>query len=495
LLTGQPPFPQGTAREKLDLHVTDSPLRLRDLRSEVPDAIVSIVAKMMAKLPEDRFQNVAEIVLAFDGWLPRRTRNRRKRTLLAAAAALGLAAAAMAIAYWLSPGRGGDNQPASMAQQIKTKEAPNPKVDLAKAGEVRRWIGHGNAPVRRILIARDGATAWSVADDFRCWDFATGTTRASATPSQITWVYHPQYLLPDVVKKETIIINGPWYAKDHHREKSEMSWTYKLGYFGAATPSVTVANSQWHEELLSLGGQLLTTDGATGYLRFHDPGTLKILRSLGPGPNRYYQASPFPDGRRLLTGSDDGVTRIWDLNTGEIAGHLPQQSGPISCVDVSPDGCYALTASFSDGQLKVWNVKTKSVQWKLEGQVGRTAAACFMHDGRIVLSYGRAGGIRLFDLQSGVETKVLQTPETATTWAWVAPLKDGRHLVTASSDANLRLWDLSTARELYRARVDIAVVSLAVTPDGQQVLLGSDKGEIVQWRLPIPTPNDGAPRE
>ncbi|GBD35654.1 Serine/threonine-protein kinase PknB [bacterium HR36] len=65
-LTGQVPFPGDTAMEKLVKHLTEEPRPLRELRPEVPEALADIIHRLMAKAPEDRFQNPAELLAALE---------------------------------------------------------------------------------------------------------------------------------------------------------------------------------------------------------------------------------------------------------------------------------------------------------------------------------------------------------------------------------------------------------------------------------------------
>jgi serine/threonine protein kinase len=65
-LTGQPPFPEGTVAQKLIWHHTRSPQPIRELRPDVPEGVVAVVVKMMAKAPKQRYQSLAEVVRALD---------------------------------------------------------------------------------------------------------------------------------------------------------------------------------------------------------------------------------------------------------------------------------------------------------------------------------------------------------------------------------------------------------------------------------------------
>lgn len=66
LLTGRPPFPKGSALEKLVKHFGSNPEPLKDLRPEVPKDLDRVVSRMMAKDPSDRFQTPAEVAQALN---------------------------------------------------------------------------------------------------------------------------------------------------------------------------------------------------------------------------------------------------------------------------------------------------------------------------------------------------------------------------------------------------------------------------------------------
>ncbi len=67
MLTGRPPFPEGTVLQKLLAHQGDPPPDVRELRPDVPDLLATILATMLAKRPEDRFQTPVELSAALTG--------------------------------------------------------------------------------------------------------------------------------------------------------------------------------------------------------------------------------------------------------------------------------------------------------------------------------------------------------------------------------------------------------------------------------------------
>lgn len=62
LLTGQAPVPEGTAARKLHHHQHVAPLDPRPLNPEIPDDIAAVLARMMAKSPEDRYQRAEDLL-------------------------------------------------------------------------------------------------------------------------------------------------------------------------------------------------------------------------------------------------------------------------------------------------------------------------------------------------------------------------------------------------------------------------------------------------
>src|SRR5205809_450245 len=68
LLTGRSPFKDGTIAQKLLYHQVQLPEPVRSFRPEVPDELVRIIDRMLAKDPAERYQTPADVVLALDPW-------------------------------------------------------------------------------------------------------------------------------------------------------------------------------------------------------------------------------------------------------------------------------------------------------------------------------------------------------------------------------------------------------------------------------------------
>jgi serine/threonine-protein kinase len=69
LLAGRPPFPCTSIGEKLLKHQSQDPVPLEHLRPGLPPGVIAIVRKLMAKLPEDRFQTPAALAQVLESGL------------------------------------------------------------------------------------------------------------------------------------------------------------------------------------------------------------------------------------------------------------------------------------------------------------------------------------------------------------------------------------------------------------------------------------------
>ncbi len=86
LLTGDPPFPNGTAMKKILRHQKEEPVPIDEIRPDLPLGLAPIIRRMMSKKPEDRYQTPAAVAMALKPFcradrflLPRLNREARQR--------------------------------------------------------------------------------------------------------------------------------------------------------------------------------------------------------------------------------------------------------------------------------------------------------------------------------------------------------------------------------------------------------------------------------
>ena len=69
LLTGQPPFKDGSLAQRILKHQTVMPEDIRELRPDCPEELVKICFKMIQKDPKDRYQSARQVADMFEAWL------------------------------------------------------------------------------------------------------------------------------------------------------------------------------------------------------------------------------------------------------------------------------------------------------------------------------------------------------------------------------------------------------------------------------------------
>ena len=104
-----------------------------------------------------------------------------------------------------------------------------------------------------------------------------------------------------------------------------------------------------------------------------------------------WSASFAPDGKRLLTASEDGTARLWDAQTGAPLKVLSGHRRPLRFAAFSPDGRRVVTTSL-DRTARVWNAETGEAVAILEGHGDTVSRAAFSPDGRL-----RCDGLRRRD--------------------------------------------------------------------------------------------------
>ncbi len=176
MLSGKPVFEGATAQTVARQHLYDTPRRLRTLRTDVPPALETVVARALAKTPAERWTSGAEIAAALEsGDVPAFRAGRRRGRWLA----LGGAVAAAATAVLVLRGARGDRPVDPALVAVAPFDVLAPELQLWREGlvdvvarnldgagairivaptiAVRRWEGRADAPSARLLGRRTGA--------------------------------------------------------------------------------------------------------------------------------------------------------------------------------------------------------------------------------------------------------------------------------------------------------------------------------------------------
>jgi WD40 repeat protein len=241
-----------------------------------------------------------------------------------------------------------------------------------------------------------------------------------------------------------------------------------------------------------------------------------------------------PDSRKIAVGYDNPnlnpeVTSIYDAATGELCAELQVGSVTSQVLAWHPDGI-RLAIGSTDPRIQIWNVITKQKVASLEGHVQQVTNLSFHPDGQLLASCGWEGVCRFWNpstgrqvmqsssftppfffsrdgqwfgaIGTGDEGKRLEAASPSEYRTIVSSLgagkdyyldgavsPDGRLVAFAtvnpeqSADDGVRVWDLSSWRELAFLPIGTTYCVL-FQPDGRELITcGAGTGRLLRWPI------------
>ncbi|MEQ8238866.1 MAG: caspase family protein [Cyclobacteriaceae bacterium] len=234
-------------------------------------------------------------------------------------------------------------------------------------------------------------------------------------------------------------------------------------------------------------GKYLLTAGADGKAILWDVATGKLIREFVGHRDVIFNVTFSTDQKSIATGSWDGTAKVWDLQSGELKQTLLfEQSAPyklkfynndiylliagldktlklweidsktevrnflghtdiIHDFDIAPDNKMVASASW-DGKVKFWDISNGLQAARMSDHEGPVYATTFSHDGMQVATAGLDRDIRIRNAVNGtVEKKLVGHVASVTSLEFSS---DNAMLVSASEDGMVKVWDVTSGKEL-----------------------------------------------
>gem|GEM_PF-1808948 len=176
-----------------------------------------------------------------------------------------------------------------------------------------------------------------------------------------------------------------------------------------------------------------------------------------------------PEGSRLATGSEDNMTRLWDVETGKQRWQLKDDS-PVNALAFSPDGRMLATGS-ENNTIRLWNVETGKQRWQLKDDSPVNTLA-FSPDGSRLATGCYNNTASLWNVENGSKLHLLNHGGAVNA---VAFSPDGSTLATGCEDNYARLWYVQNGTVRWERKHDYTISALNFSPDGEMLAVASDK--------------------
>jgi WD40 repeat protein len=189
------------------------------------------------------------------------------------------------------------------------------------------------------------------------------------------------------------------------------------------------------------------------------------------------------DGRRLVTASEQGGVRIWDVRNPS-SPHLVallHVTPPLSSARFSPNGRFVVTAGGAGAQ--IWRAAPRAKQ--PVASFGTDAnMAVFSPDGRLVGS-AAADGLHLWSVRSERPVGKLALRAGRRTFVAVAFSRDGSR-IAAVSGSTASVWSVPAGRRLTEMHnpLQTKLWDVDFRPDDRQVITADNRGLAQVWRMP-----------
>jgi serine/threonine-protein kinase len=490
LLTGTVPFARSESWATVWAHMNTPPPRLTEFRAGLPPAAEVVLARAMAKSPQDRFPSCRAFADAF-------------RTALSTGRlpAPPPSTAGFATAGATKIGATRANTVTADAASVRGTTVGMPGTQSRRR---RRLIALASA-----VLACAGVTAALAVPRLTGSAAPAGNTGLSAGASLfgLAGVFTP----PTVAERwqeATSVAFSPDGKTLAVGLTTGAASSYQASTFGGETYLFNVATGKQSAVLPDAGGtdafspdgNLLAASGGTGqrivYLAKDGAADHAVALSTLPGSGgQPIKALAFsPSGRLLAADDTSGGFYLWSVATGQPAGTEITGQSATTAFAFSPGG--GTIAVAGAGAISLWDTRIGSIMASItvpgSGLVGPMA---YSSDGKLLAAALPGGRIGLWNATTHAPLGTLQDTGSQGAAA-VAISPDSQMLAVGDVNGKTYLWNLRTGKLTavltnpagpvppgLDAQTLYAVDSVAFSPDGRALATSDTDGSAYVWRV------------
>jgi serine/threonine protein kinase len=467
LLTGQPPFPAGTAFQKYMAHVDRAPQSVAELRKDLPPGLPPIVERMMAKLPALRFQTPMDVAQALvpiinSAASPETQRDKTdKPGALQPSRLVTIPAPPEAFQPEIDERAPADPLPARTRGRVKRKRGSRSSKSIA------RRIGGllSEHKIKLVLLAL----------------LAGAIILGRSVAYRIEWIY-PSGLYP-IGEYEPVAGPIKSVAFSGDGEKIVAGGDGGVLNLWNRTSGRRV---DFGENPTPISRVAISSDGA--YVAAATEGGIGLWEAKVGGQHWRCDASRCNtvafvlNNQIFCAGSESPAAFVVEKSDGKLVAEPIQGTASQAYeVAIAPGAKYFLLGG-QDGKLQLRGVDRVIQTWdSLRGQI----LACWLSpDGKRALSIGTGGYVCIWDLTNTRAPRPgsFACGASGGTIAAAAFSPDGERMIVADGKV-IELWDIAGTKRLADFPVQSRVHCLAFHPNGIEAIAGNDDGVVRRWRL------------
>lgn len=344
LLTGQPPFSRGNAREIMNQHMNASPASLRTLRPDIPGDLDSIVLSMLAKDPGDRPNDAGSLAAMLRATLrsggPAVGQSAPPPVTTSARTAPAVDAESTRTTSRPRERRTGKATRAAARQRDRSPVDRSPVSSPPPAG-VQQQLQVAPSTGSWSLLAFDPRGQWLATADgdgtIALWDVASGLPVRS-------WSAGAHVLAMTAGPGNRLAIGGDdGCARIWDVERATLADEF-CGHVGGVQ---AVA--------FDPSGTRLATGDADGVVRLWEPGSRQPVMARRSAYGALTVLAFDASGGRLAGGGEDDTLRVWDVASPQTAILLAERPFGKEITAVAFGAAGQLAVGGADGRVWAWD--------------------------------------------------------------------------------------------------------------------------------------------